>query len=338
MDTYLTGYRQFIDMPAPAAVAKGLKKCYSLSREAATILDENQEQVTEIAQFLSDTGAYQKAVEKSREMSKKQAANASLPEKAVQKAITAQIDEVESYEEIIDKTHDLTGDEKKVAEYGARIVDILSKEEGTMTQQLGEVDQERQKAESTGNRKLLKRAFSNELQEMKGLNEEAELAIEAVTLMLRLSNQVETLSEEEKKEMNMKQEDHGNISFIEQLAEREDVDPQVVQKIKNIESREEDAVQQDEREIKEVIEIEAENISELETEIDHLIEDLNNTISEFDALENDINSASFDFPELEQQLQESRELAQKNLEKLEEAKGKTSQIEGNIQQSREALP
>lgn len=325
-------------MPAPAAVAKGLKTCYSLSREAATILDENQEKVAEIAQFLSNTGAYQKAVEKSREMSKKQAQNASLPEKAVQKAITSQIDEVEEYEEIIDRTHDLTGDEKKVAEYGAKMVDILSKGEGTMSQQLNQVDQERQKAEESGNRDLLKEAFSDELQEMKEMNEEAELAVEAVSLMLRLSEQVEKLSEEERREMEMKQEDHGNIRFLEQLEQDHDVDPEIIEKIENIESQEEDAVKQDERDIEEIIQIEADNVEGLENEIDRLIEDLNNTVTEMNALENDIQSASFDFPELEQQLQESRQIAENNIEKLENAKQKAGQIEDNISQSEAALP
>lgn len=325
-------------MPAPAAVAKGLKTCYSLSREAATILDENQEQVAEIAQFLSDTGAYQKAVEKSREMSKEQAKNASLPEKAVQKAVTSQIDEVENYEDIIDKTHDLTADEKKVAEYGARMVDILSKSEGTMSDQLNQVDQERQKAEESGDRGLLREAFSDELQEMKEMNKEAELAVEAVSLMLRLSEQVEKLSEEERKEMEMKQEDHSNIKFLEQLGEGHDVDPEVIEKIERIESQEEDAVQQDEAEIEEIIQIEADNVSELENEIDRLLEDMNNSVSEMNALESDVESASFDFPELEEQLQESKNIAEKNVQKLENAKQKAGQIEENIDQSRAALP
>lgn len=325
-------------MPAPAAVVKGLHTCYQLSREAATQLDENQEQVAEIAQFLSDTGIYQKAVEKSREMSKEQAANASLPEKAVQKAISSQISEVESYEEIIDKTHDLTGDERKVAEYGARIVDILSKGEGTMSQQLNQVDQERQKAEKTGDREILRKAFSHELQEMKEVNKEADLTVEAVSLMMQLSEQVETLSEEERKEMEMKQEDHSNIQFLEKLEARGDVDPQIVEKIERIESEEENAVQQDELEIEQVIQIEAENTSKLETEIERLIEDLKNTVSELDALERDINSASFDFPELEDRLQESRSIAERNIEKLEDARKKTPQIESNINESEEALP
>lgn len=325
-------------MPAPAAIVKGLHTCYELSREAATQLDKNQEQVAEIAKFLSDTGVYQKAVEKSREMSKKQAANASLPEKAVQKAITSQINEVESYEEIIDKTHDLTGDERKVAEYGARIVDILSKGEGTMSEQLNQIDQERQKAENTGSRDMLRRAFSDELEEMKEVNKEAEMAVEAVSLMLRLSDQVETLSEEERKEMSMKKEDHDNIKFLEHLEEGHQVDPQVIQKIERIESSEESAVQQDERDIEEIIQMEADSVSKLETEIDRLIEDLNNTVAELGALENDIQSASFDFPELEEKLQESKKIAEKNLDKLDSAKQKMPQAENNIDQSRKALP
>lgn len=325
-------------MPAPAAIARGLQTCYTLSREAATQLDKNQEKVAEIAKFLSDTGVYQKTVETAREANKKSAKMAPLPARAAQKAVVSQMEGVESYEEIIDKTYDAAKDEKKVAEYGARIVDILSKGEGTMSQQLNQVDQERQKAESTGDRSLLKKAFADELEEMKEVNKEAELAVEAVSLILRLSEQVETLSEEERKEINMKKEDHSNMQFLEQLEENYDVDPQVIEKIERIESREEDEVQQDEREIEQVIQMEAETVSQLETEIERLIEDLKNTISEFGALENDIQSASFDFPELEQQLQKSKQIAEKNLEKLENAQQKTSQIEDNISQSEAALP
>jgi hypothetical protein len=297
---------------------KAIKKGKPAIRKSIDLLKENEEEIREVHEVLEETGAYEKMLEKG--LSKLESGEGSRD--LVKKFENKEMEELKEFEEAIREIEDVIQGEEKIYEYAGKVVKMIANVEEAEEAEEQDVENHIQQFENTRDAKHLETAFEEELDAIKTVHEEAELATQAAEVIDQAAGQVlelEQLEEMEGKEAREQEkifQEEGQ--FFMKMGGQKDF----LSEVQQDEQTEEQQILQEEQQTEKVVKLEKEEIQKLEDELARMLEEAKRNRQDLMEIKEDYEQFPVEFQDedqIPQRIQEAEQMIEQDIENIEGA-------------------